>query len=306
MGQSKDIKPRMAVIAGIASVVTVTILIAIKAIAYVRSDSTSVLGSLVDSIMDGGVSIMTLMAIHYSLKPADSDHRHGHGKIEGLAALLQAGFIAAAAVLLAIESIARLSNPQPVTDHMVTAIVMVISVILSTTLVAIQNYSLRHAPSLAVEADKAHYSMDNLINIGVIGVTAALYYGAPSWIDPVFGIVVALYLCLTVRMLAGKGMDMLLDRELPGEAREIITRKVLSHRHVMGMHDLRTSKSGMYIRISFDIEADPSLLLYHAHEIAREVEHELLEDFPHAEIMIHVDPYGDTEDTRHRVAGVHH
>ncbi len=124
-------------------------------------------------------------------------------------------------------------------------------------------------------------------------------------VDPAFAVLVAFYLALTVRRIAGKAVDMLLDRELSGDARERITKKVLSHKYVMGMHDLRTSKSGMKIFISFDIELDPSLLLYNAHEIVREVEFELLIDFPNAEILIHADPHGDTYDTRHS-GEVHH
>jgi ferrous-iron efflux pump FieF len=153
-----------------------------------------------------------------------------------------------------------------------------------------------------VEADQAHYSMDILVNIGVIGVLLGLRAGLPHWIDPVFGVAVVIYLGVMVTQIAGKGVDMLLDRELPGNAREVITSKVLSHPYVMGMHDLRTNKSGMRVFISFDIELDPSLLLYHAHEIVREVEHELLLDFPNAEILIHADPHGDTYDTRHHAA----
>lgn len=295
----------MALVAGLASVTTVSILIALKLIVYLQSGAASVLASLIDSVVDAKVSLMTLFAIRYSLKPADHDHRYGHGKIEGLAALFQAAFIAGAGVFLVLESVARFSQPHTVENQMAVIAVMVIATILSLGLVAIQKLSLRHAPSLAVEADKAHYSMDIAINIGVIAVMMALSYGAPGWIDPVFALLVALYLAFTVRDIAGKGVDMLLDRELPGSARETITKKVLSHPGVLGMHDLRTSKSGMSVFISFDMEVDADLSLRAAHEIARVVEHDLLGLFPHAEILIHLDPQGDTEDTRHRVSGVH-
>lgn len=302
----KIIRPRMALLAGAMSLVTVVILILIKSIAYVKSDSASALSSLIDSVIDAGISLMTFMAIHISLKPADSEHRYGHGKVEGLAALIQAALIAGAGLFLLLEAVNRFVDPQPVRESFTVVAVMGVSTVLSLCLVAVQKYSLRHAPSLVVEADQAHYQMDIAVNVGVIVVMAALYYGAPPLIDPLFAIGVALYLWMTVRHIAGKGIDMLLDRELPGDAREIITRKVLSHRNVLGMHDLRTNRSGMRALMSFDIEVDHSLSLSEAHEIAREVEHSLLTDFPMADIMIHVDPYGDTDDSRHQVAGVHH
>lgn len=294
-----NIRPRMALIAGTASVATVLILIVIKSFALLETGSASILASLIDSVVDASVSIMTFLAIKLSLKPADEDHRHGHGKVEGLAALFQAAFIAGAGFFLLLESAGRFTGPAAPEESNTAIAIMAVATILSVILVMVQNYSLRFAPSLAVEADRAHYSSDILINIGVIGVLLGLQHGAPWWIDPAFAVLVAFYLALTVRRIAGKAVDMLLDRELSGDARERITKKVLSHKYVMGMHDLRTSKSGMKIFISFDIELDPSLLLYNAHEIVREVEYELLVDFPNAEILIHADPHGDTSDTRH-------
>ena len=294
-------RPRMALFAGAASIGTVTVLIALKLYAAFETGSASVLASLIDSAVDASVSVMTFLAIRISLKPADDDHRHGHGKVEGLAALFQAAFIAGAGFFLLLESIRRFSAYLVPESGDLAIWIMVVSTALSVLLIMIQSYSLKHAPSLAVEADRAHYLNDIAINAGVICVLAGLKAGAPAWIDPAFAVLVAFYLALTVREIAGKGIDMLLDRELTGDARERITKKVLSHRYVMGMHDLRTSKSGMKVFISFDIELDPSLLLYNAHEIVREVEYELLIDFPNAEILIHADPHGDTYDTRHTV-----
>ncbi|MGB4058407.1 MAG: cation diffusion facilitator family transporter [Alphaproteobacteria bacterium] len=299
-------RPRMALLAGGASVVTVAILIVIKLYATVQTGSASVLASLIDSIVDANVSLMTFWAIHISLKPADEDHRHGHGKIEGLAALMQAAFIGGAGVFLLLESVGHfVGGGRLEADNTVAIAIMVVSAVLSQSLVMVQKYTMKHAPSLAVEADHAHYASDVFINLGVVAVLLAISAGAPAWLDPAFAVAVAIYLGLTVHKIAGKGLDMLLDRELTGDARERITKKVLSHKYVMGMHDLRTHKSGMRVFISFDIELDPSLLLYNAHEIVREVEYELLMDFPHAEILIHADPHGDTYDTRHHVPGVH-
>lgn len=295
----------MALLAGAASIATVFILIVLKAYAAYQTGSASVLASLIDSIVDASVSLMTFLAINISLKPADDNHRHGHGKVEGLAALFQAAFITGAGFFLLLESGGRFIHGNMPESSSIAILIMSISIVLSIFLVMVQNYALRFAPSLAVEADRAHYSSDIIVGIGVIGVLIALQRGAPIWIDPAFAVLVALYLAFTAFQIAQKGIDMLLDRELPGAAREIITKKVLSHKYVMGMHDLRTSKSGMKVFISFDIELDPSLLLYNAHEIVREVEYELLIEFPNAEILIHADPHGDTYDTRHNVHGVH-
>jgi ferrous-iron efflux pump FieF len=283
----------------------VAFLIVLKTLAYLDNGSVSVLASLLDSVVDAGASIITFMAIRFSLKPADSEHRHGHGKIEGLAAFMQAGLIAGAGFFLLLESFYRFKGAPPPGDLSLAIPVMIVSVFISGLLIAVQKYSLRHAPSLAVESDYAHYANDIIVNGGVIAVLWLQSMGAPVWVDPVFGIVIAIYLGFSSFTITRKALDMLLDRELPDDIREKITQIVFAHPKVLGMHDLRTYKSGMRVFMSFDVELDPSLLLYTAHEIVREVEHDLLLSFPNAEILIHADPYGDTFDTRHTLADVH-
>lgn len=292
--------PHKALIAGMASIATVLVLIVMKTVMFMLSDSASVLASLMDSLADITVSLMTYFAIRFSLKPADDNHRSGHGKIEGLAALFQASLIMLAGLALLWESARRLMNPHLVEYHELAIGVMLASIILSVVLVRIQSRVLKEAPSLAVEADQAHYSTDIIVNAGVIVVLLLLMAGAPLWIDTIFAMLVVVYLGWAARGIAIQGLDMLLDRELPETTRQAITDKVRAHANVLDIHDLRTSKSGMRIFISFDIEVDGEMKLTDAHNIARNVEYDLLRDFPHADIMIHVDPHGDPDDTRHK------
>ena len=46
-----------------------------------------------DSLLDVFMSAMNFFAIQKAAKPADDDHRYGHGKVEDLAALLQSSVI---------------------------------------------------------------------------------------------------------------------------------------------------------------------------------------------------------------------
>ncbi|QQG36627.1 MAG: cation transporter [Micavibrio aeruginosavorus] len=291
--------PHKALVAGMASIATVLLLILMKAAIFVITDAASILASLMDSLSDATVSVMTYFAIRFSLKPADDDHRSGHGKIEGLAALFQAALIMLAGAALLWESIRRLAVPQPIENHELAIVVMLVSIALSIVLIRIQEKVLKEAPSLAVEADQAHYATDIIVNAGVIVVMLLLLAGAPLWVDTLFAMAMVGYLGWTARGIGMLGLDMLLDRELPETIRQSIINKVRAHDRVIDMHDLRTSKSGMRVFISFDIEVDGDMKLTDAHEVARHVEYDLLRDFPHAEIMIHIDPYGDADDTRH-------
>jgi len=99
-----------------ASVATAFGLILLKIVAWQITDSVALLSSLVDSLLDAAASIMTLLAVRQSLVPADANHRFGHGKVESLAALAQAGLVTGSALFLTAESVGRLVTPQA-PDH---------------------------------------------------------------------------------------------------------------------------------------------------------------------------------------------
>lgn len=299
-------KAAPAIKAGICTVVLAVILVVIKVVAFILSGSLAVLASLIDSFVDVTVSSLNTWAIRYSAKPADEEHRYGHGKIEGLAALLQASLICGAAVFLVFEALSRTIDPQPMTAHITVIIVMMISAVFSLLIVSIQNHALQKSGSLAIESEKAHYSSDIIMHGGVIITVVLQYFEGPVWIDTAFAFAVVIWLGVTAQEIAMKGLDMVLDRELPPEQRQKILDLINNHAGVLGVHDLRTTRSGMKEIIDFDIEADPKLSLHDAHAITKDLEDAILKFFPDAEIMIHVDPHGETEDSRHKVVGIHH
>ncbi len=299
----RDMHSRKALWASSMTVGTVIVLVFAKTIAFIFSGSASVLSSLVDSISDIGMSLMTWLSIRWSMKPADDDHRHGHGKIEGVAALLQAAVLTGASVFLIFTAFGRLIEPEKMHDHLFALLLMVISAAASLFLTFIQKRANKDTNSLALEADTAHYSTDVWMNGIVILVVLLDYMGlAPVWLDPVCTILIAGLFARAAYKIGHQALDMLMDKEMPAEIKADIMREIESHREVKGVHDLRCTRSGMKIFMSFDMELDSNLLLWSAHEIAREIELGLLKKYPEAEILIHLDPEGDTADTRHGAA----
>ncbi len=248
---------------------------------------------------------MNFFAIREAKKPADSQHRYGHGKVEGLASVFQGALLSGAGLFVLLEGAKKLAQPVPSENIHIAIGVMVVSVIATLFLVWIQTKSLKKTRSLAVKADQAHYKGDIAVNFSIITVLIASYYNAPIWLDPLAAVLVAFYLGLSAWQISRKGVDMLLDREVGGDIREVILSTVLSHKGIYGMHDLRTRYNGTKLHIAFDVEMQPDLLLSEAHDIVKTLESKLLDHYPHSEIMIHKDPIGETEDSRHQVKGVH-
>ncbi|MEE9300531.1 MAG: cation diffusion facilitator family transporter [Alphaproteobacteria bacterium] len=275
-----------------ASVTVATILIAIKLVAWMITDSVSLLSSVIDSAMDVLASLVNFIAVRHAIQPADPEHRFGHGKAEPLAALAQAAFISGTGVFLVVEAAHRLSDPRPIEQGAVGIGVMGFSIVLTAILVVYQRYVIRKTSSTVVHADSLHYTMDVLVNGSVI--VAILLSTRLDWsfADPIFAIGIAGYIMYNAWKIGRRALDQLMDRELPNEARERIKKIVLDHPAVVSMHDLRTRRSGVNTFIQLHIEMDGALSLSRAHAVSDEVEAAILEAFPDAEVIIHSDPEG--------------
>lgn len=289
---SREEQARLKKLATYASVSVAVTLIIAKLAAWWLTDSVAVLSSLADSLLDAVASIITLMAVRFSIEPADSEHRFGHGKAEALAGLGQAAFIAGSGCLLLIESVRRLIEPRPVREEWVGIAVMAFSIVLTLALVIGQRYVIRRTGSVAVSGDALHYEGDLLINGAVIVSLGAHWMWGWQALDPIFAAGIVFYLLWNAWRIAGQSMNMLMDRELPEEVRTRIKEIVMAHPEAQDFHDLRSRQSGVDMFIQIHLELDPDMTLYAAHEIADEIEIEIMREFPNAEVIIHQDPAG--------------
>jgi len=278
-----------------ASVTTAAVLIAVKLVAWIYTDSVSLLTSLMDSVLDAIASALNLLAVRHALTPADREHRFGHGKAEALAALGQATFISGSALFILFVAVQRILTPVALGYTGLGIAVLVFSIAATFVLTRYQAHVIRKTGSVAIQADSLHYVGDLLMNGAVI--VALLLVGQLGWFwaDPVFGLGIAAYILVNAWRIAREALNVLMDRELPDEERARIREIVQAHPAVIDMHDLRTRTSGRDTFIQIHLELDGTLSLVQSHRITEEVEARLHEAFPDAEVIIHQDPYGIKE-----------
>src|SRR5256885_14806721 len=94
-----------------AAIVVQGVMVFVNLAAWIATDSVSMLSALLDSLLDVTAAGVNLVAMQQAIAPADREHRFGHGKIEPLASLGQAGFIAGSAVVLMIQAFHNLLHP---------------------------------------------------------------------------------------------------------------------------------------------------------------------------------------------------
>lgn len=281
--------------AAIASVSVALFLLAIKAFAALQTGSVAMLGSLADTALDVVASLVTLLGVRVAAMPADPEHRFGHGKAESLAALVQVGIITVSAIGIAWRAAERLLAGER-TAHAEYGIgVSLVAIAVTLALLAYQRFVIRRTGSVAIQADHVHYQTDLLLNLSVIAALVLDQMLGLTGADPLFGIAIAAWLLFGALRASRQAIDQLMDREWPEEKRRRFLEVAARHPELRGIHDLRTRSSGSTDFVQFHIWVDPNMTVAQAHRVMDELEHKLGEDFPGAEILIHLDPEGQVD-----------
>ena len=250
---------------------------------------------------------LALWSVEVAHRPADEEHRFGHGRAEALSSLVQAALVAASGVFVLYAGIARFMEPHALVHTKWAIAAMVLSMAGSAWIVAVQTRTLRLVQSLAIKADSLHYKGDLAANAAVIAALLIADVGGLAWFDPLLGALVAAYLFFGAIAIIRRSVDQLMDRELPESVRAVIGEIIDADPETRGHHDLRTRSLGTGshysgAHIELHLELDGHLDLHRAHDITDRVEQALHTQFPQSQITIHTEPFGlDDERLDHLV-----
>lgn len=268
-----------------------------KFVAGIVGHSAAMTADAVHSLSDLLTDAVLLLFVHISGKPEDVGHDYGHGKYETLATTLIGIALAAVAVGIGYKAVDALldwcqgmSLPAP---GMLALWAAVVSVVLKEL---VYRYTMRRSRGLdspALEANAWHHRSDALSSLGTLaGIGGAILLG-DRWtvLDPLAGLVVALFILRVAWKLLKQGLDELLEASLPDSVEKEMLDIVTSFPDVCDPHHLRTRRIGNRYAVELHIRMDGTLPLSTAHARTREIEQALKERFGEkTHITLHVEP----------------
>jgi ferrous-iron efflux pump FieF len=292
---SQSERSKLTTRAALASIAMAVILIALKTYAAVQTSSMAMLGSLADSSLDLVASLIVLLGVRIAAAPADYEHRFGHGKAEALAALVQVILITLSAIFIGFRAVQRLLSGAETADAELGIGVSFVAMVLTVALISYQRHVVRRTGSLAIGTDRLHYSSDLMLNGSVIVALGLDQFAHLTGADAVFGLLIALWLLWGAWSASGSALAQLMDREWPDELRERFLAAAKEYPELAGIHDLRTRSSGTHMFAQFHVWVPADWTVKKAHDQLDAVEEALQQRFPGTEILIHVDPEGQTD-----------
>jgi cation diffusion facilitator family transporter len=271
------------------SILSNTLLIAMKLAAGIISGSVSIISEAIHSSMDLIAAIIAFFSVKVSDNPPDSRHPYGHGKVENISGVIEAILILIAAIWIIVEAVKKLLGEPIVLDSIALgSAVMLISAIVNTY-VSRKLYKVARATnSVALEADALHLKTDVYTSLGVAIGLGLILITKITWLDPVVAILVALFIIKESFNLLSRAFTPLLDAAWgEGEIEEL--EKTLKKLNV-NYHDLRTRAAGNYRFIDLHIQIPEDVSVGSAHQYCDRIENELTRNYQNLTVNIHVEP----------------
>ncbi len=283
--------------ATVVSTSVAAVLVLMKMTVGIFSGSIAVLASAIDSLLDLTVSLFNYFALNSAEKDPDDKFHFGRSKIEPLAAVIEGFVISFSALFIFYEAISKIVNYKPMEHIGISVAVMVASFVITAFLVAFLNYVAKKTKNMVIKADALHYKTDLFSNGAILLALVVISYTGEHLIDPILGMGIAVYMIYSAAPIIKEGMLMLLDAAPAPEDVAKIEMLLNSQKDISGYHDLKTRESGSHIFISVHIVFNVSISLYDAHLISDKLEAKLRELFEskHVHVLIHMDPYDDSE-----------
>jgi cation diffusion facilitator family transporter len=294
--------------------------IGLKFGAYWLTGSMGLLSDALESLVNLGAGILTLIVLVIAIKPADELHAYGHGKAEYFSSAAEGVLILIAAGAIIHTSLGRVLDPVPLTSLGPGIIVALLASGVNLIVSRILLKASREYDSITLEADSKHLMTDVWTSIGVVAGLTVLIFAPPRWaiLDPIIAILLAVNITVTGFSLLRRSVAGLMDRGLPEEEVVIIEHAI--RRRIGGQtpayHGLRTRKSGVRRFIDFHLLLPGTTTVKDSHDLCCRIEDDILLLFPKAQITIHVEPQeehsswdgesvGGICDRRHTAGGEH-
>ncbi len=233
--------------------------------------SVSIIADAWHTLSDSVTSVIVIMGLKFSKKPADREHPFGHGRAEIIATLVIAVLLAVVAFNFGLESIKRLIDRKTIAFNTFALVVMIISVIIKEAMARYATYAGKESNFKALFADAWHHRSDGLASLLiVIGILIG-----PSfwWIDSVLGVLVSILILYTAFSLARDAINPLLG-ELPGPQTIEHIKRICRSKidDSINIHHFHIHRYGQHTELIFHIRFASDIYLKDAHKLISEIE----------------------------------
>ncbi len=272
------------------------VLVLVKLIAGIAGNANALVADAVESSADIFSSLIVWMGLSIAAKPADEDHPYGHGKAEPLAAAVVSLMLLGAAVGISIMSIREIVTPHHLPAPFTLFVAAGVIIIKELLYQRVSRVG-KEVGSTAVTADAWHHRADATSSLAAfIGISIALW-GGPGWeaADDWAALVAALLVAINGVRTLRPAISGLMDEAPDQSVKERALQAALRVPGVKYVENLNVRGSGLGFYVDLHVQADPTMSLEDAHEIAAKVKYAIRDAIPSVvSVLVHMEPYRES------------
>lgn len=265
------------------------LLFASKLFAGLLANSISIMADAFNNLSDAASSVVGLVGVRMSRKPADAAHPFGHGRIEYISAFIVAFIVIQVGFSLFKSSVGKLIHPEEMRFQWLSLGILILSVGVKLWLSVFNRRLGRRIQSKVMLAAAAD-AMGDVAATGAAVLSLAVYGLWGVNIDGLTGLAVSLAVMWAGVGIAKETLAPLIGEAIDPELYRQLTNFVEGFDGIVGTHDLivhnygpTKSMASIHAEMPDDMSAEDS------HEIIDQIEREAGRRFGIL-LVIHMDP----------------
>src|SRR5258705_10549293 len=140
-------------------------------------NSYALIADAIESTTDIFSSLLVLLGLKYTNRPADKNHPYGHGRLEPLITFMVVAFLVTSATIIAYESIKNIAAPHD-SPKLFTLFILAPIIIWKEISYQLIMRKAKQTNSSALKADAWHHRSDAVTSVAAfIGISIALIFG---------------------------------------------------------------------------------------------------------------------------------
>ncbi|MFA1778823.1 cation diffusion facilitator family transporter [Bacillus velezensis] len=273
------------------SVISNSLVVMLKIVVGIITGSVAILSEAIHSFLDLIAAFIAFISVRISKKPADTGHPYGHGKVENLSGTIETILIFAAGIWMIYECVQKLVNPAPVHLPVLGIVVMLAGALINLIVSKFVKREAEKVNSVAMKSNALHLLTDVYTSLGV--AASLLVVTITEWyiLDPIIGMVLAMYIIYEAFKLMKEAFPPLIDTRLSEEEEKTILKIIETfQKEFIEIHDFRTRRSGPQEYIDFHLVVASHVTIKDVHDLCDRIERDITNEFKQAQVMIHPEP----------------
>jgi cation diffusion facilitator family transporter len=273
---------------------------AFKFAAGIIGASAAVKADAIHSLTDTVTDLVVIIGSYFWSRPPDSDHQHGHHRIESVVTLFIGAALFALGVTIgwdAVRALQRIDEISPSPPGWIAAAAAALSIIIKEVLYRWTFAAGRRVKSPALIANAWHHRSDALSSIPILAaVTGAIFFPAWAFLDHAGAALVSVFIMQAALMIIWPAVREFMDLAAPEELCRKIRAICLTHPQVVNVHRIRTRYIGLNIQCDLHILVSGEMTVSDGHHIAGDVKNQIFSQIPDViDVLIHVEPAGEVQ-----------